>query len=281
MKTVKHVVRQIFSQEIVETVPLSGGCLGSVARLRLMDGKEIIAKSGDNLACEVWMINFLNERKLLPMPEIYYGDENIILMSLLPGKPESLNRNAQYHLAESVAALHGNRADQFGLSRDTVIGPLRQPNRQAGNWGAFFRDHRLLFMADQAYLAGRLPEDLHQDIRLFSQRLDIFLDHEPVPSLIHGDLWGGNILSRQGRITGFVDPALYYADPEIELAFMTLFNTVGHDFFDAYGSLRPFDEGGFQRRRNVYLLYPLLVHVALFGGSYVEQLKRTLKTLQQ
>jgi fructosamine-3-kinase len=97
-----------------------------------------------------------------------------------------------------------------------------------------------------------------------------------LPSAIHGDLWGGNILSSGHRISGLIDPALYYADAEIELAFMTLFGSVGDRFFRSYGERSALRPGFFEARRDLYNLYPLLVHVRLFGGGYVAQVERTL-----
>ena len=90
-------------------------------------------------------------------------------------------------------------------------------------------------------------------------------------------MWGGNVLVREGRIAGFVDPAIYYADAEIELAFSTLFSTFGEPFFARYGEIRPMRPGFFEQRRDIYNLYPLLVHTRLFGGHYAGAVKRTLK----
>ena len=106
--------------------------------------------------------------------------------------------------------------------------------------------------------------------------LDRWLVEPARPSLIHGDMWGGNVLARGGRIAGFVDPAIYYADPEIELAFSTLFSTFSDAFFERYGALRPLRPGFFEQRRDLYNLYPLLVHSRLFGGPYPDAVARTL-----
>ena len=90
-------------------------------------------------------------------------------------------------------------------------------------------------------------------------------------------MWDGNVLCQNGRIGGFVDPAIYYADPEIELAFATLFNTFDRPFFDRYTEIRPISPGFFEERRHIYNLYPLLVHVRLFGGSYVNSVDGVLQ----
>ena len=95
-------------------------------------------------------------------------------------------------------------------------------------------------------------------------------------SLIHGDVWTTNVLARNGRVTGFIDPAIYYAHAEIELAFTTLFGTFDEDFLRRYEELRPIAPGFMEVRRDIYNLYPLLVHVRLFGGGYVASVESIL-----
>jgi fructosamine-3-kinase len=107
-------------------------------------------------------------------------------------------------------------------------------------------------------------------------KLHLWIAPDQAPALIHGDLWGGNILARQARIVGLIDPALYFADPEIELAFMTLFGSVGKNFFARYAERGSLRAGFFEERRDLYNLYPLLVHVRLFGGAYVQQVENVL-----
>ena len=114
-------------------------------------------------------------------------------------------------------------------------------------------------MARLAMEAGRLPASDMTRIETLAGRLDRWIDQPAAPSLIHGDMWTGNLLARGGRVAGFVDPAIYYADPEIELAFSTLFGTFGEPFFARYGEHRPIRPGFFEARRDLYNLYPLLV----------------------
>ena len=131
-------------------------------------------------------------------------------------------------------------------------------------------------MGGEARRAGRLPEELFKRLEAFAGKIENWIAEPKHPSLIHGDLWGGNVLSGQGRIAGFVDPAIYYADPEIELAFSTMFTTFGQPFFKRYGEIRPIAPGFFEERRDIYNLYPLLVHVRLFGSGYVSGVEHTL-----
>lgn len=134
----------------------------------------------------------------------------------------------------------------------------------------------LLYMTNIARLSGNLSLEFYRRLEKFAENLEKFLIEPDAPSLIYGDMWGGNILALNGKIAGFVDPAIYYAHPEIELAFSTLFGTFGQAFFDAYQELRPIEPGFFSERRDIYNLYPLLVHVRLFGGGYASQVDSIL-----
>jgi fructosamine-3-kinase len=107
-------------------------------------------------------------------------------------------------------------------------------------------------------------------------RLGRWLAEPPAASILHGDMWTGNALVNNGKIAGFIDPAIYFGDPEIELAFTTMFGTFGEGFFRKHEGLRGLAPGVFEEHRDIYNLYPLLVHVRLFGGSYVQSIDNTL-----
>jgi len=131
-------------------------------------------------------------------------------------------------------------------------------------------------MGGEAARAGRMPQRLYARLEKFADNIERWLNEPEHPSLIHGDVWTTNVLAHNGRITGFIDPAVYYAHPEIELAFTTLFGTFGSAFFERYRELRPLKPGFFEERRDIYNLYPLLVHVRLFGGGYAASVDQTL-----
>jgi len=261
--------------------PLSGGCVAEIYRADFEDGERLVAKlagADGDLTLEAYMLEYLGTQSELPVPAVVHDAADLLIMDYIETSG-GLTAGAERHAAELLAALHGVSAPAFGHERDTLIGPLHQPNPQNPSWCAFFRDQRLLHMARVAMEAGRLPATTMARIETLAGRLDDWIEEPDNPSLIHGDMWGGNVLARDGRIAGFIDPAIYYADPEIELAFSTMFSTFGAPFFERYNEIRPLKPGFFEDRRELYNLYPLLVHVRLFGGGYLGGVEATLKKL--
>ncbi|MPY68816.1 MAG: phosphotransferase [Alphaproteobacteria bacterium] len=262
----------------LRATPLSGGSIAAVWRLDMTSGEALVAKTGPagaGLEREGRMLDYLRDRTALPAPRTLHAADRLLVMTHVAAG-DVIDAAAERHAAELLAALHGIHAPRFGMAFDTPLGGLAQPNGWMESWRAFFRDRRLMPMAQAGLEAGRLPAPLMARIERLCGRLDSRIAEDAPPSLIHGDIWGGNVLVRQGRIAAFVDPALYYADAEIELAFATLFSTFGEAFFARYGELRPLRPGFFEERRDLYNLYPALVHVRLFGGGYAGMVDRLL-----
>ena len=278
--TWRRRVEEALGAPLESVEPLGGGCIGQVFRLQLANGDQRVAKVDEGpqprLDVEAFMLQYLREHSNLPVPRVYYAETDLLVMEFLPGESR-FSAEAQAHAAELLAALHNVTADRFGLERSTLIGGLHQPNPWYDSWITFFAEKRLLYMAREAEMAGRLPAQVRRRLERLVVALPRWLEEPAAPSLIHGDVWTTNVLAREGRIAGFLDPAIYYAHPEIELAFTTLFGTFREPFFRRYQELRPIAMGFFEERRDLYNLYPLLVHVRLFGGSYVQSVKRVLQ----
>lgn len=260
---------------IVGEQALAGGCIADVRRLTLSDGRDVVAKLGQGLALEGFMLTYLADHSRLPVPKVLFCAEDLLVMDYLPTSG-ALSDAAQEDAADHLAALHGVTAERFGFDRTTVIGGLKQPNAEDTSWCDFFRDQRLMYMTETAVHTKKLPAEVALRIAKLADRLERWIDDTARPSLIHGDMWTGNVLVRNDRIAGFVDPAIYYADPEIELAFSTLFGTFGEAFFKRYAEHRPI-RPGFSERKDIYNLYPLLVHVRLFGAPYVGDVDMILR----
>ncbi|NHK26889.1 fructosamine kinase family protein [Parvularcula flava] len=270
---------------IISTESLGAGTSGSgttLIRLSLEGGGDLVAKEAtgkfSGLDLEGWMLGYLAEHADFPVPAVYHAEDRLLIMDYLPSGG-LMSASCEEEVADAVAALHRVKAEQYGLERDTVIGPLPQPNAESDDWRAFFAEHRLLHMGRKALEEGRMDQGVLIRLERVCARLDDLIPDPAPPTLIHGDLWGGNVLCGSDGLSGFIDPAIYYADPEIELAFMTLFGTVGDRFFRRYGAHHAIRPGFFEIRRDLYNLYPLLVHVRLFGGGYLGQVQSILRRL--
>jgi fructosamine-3-kinase len=269
----------VFDQPLAHTRPLSGGQIGEVYLLEGTEGGRAVAKVDPSphavLDVEAYMLTYLAEQSALPVPAVWHSTPNLLLMSYISGQSH-FSPTAEAHAADLLAQLHDITAPHYGLERDTLIGRFVQPNTTHTSWIDFFREERLLHRGRAALEDGLLPAPLFARLEGFCGQLEQWLVEPARPSLIHGDIWANNVLAEHGRVTGFIDPAIYYADAEMELAYIALFHTFGATFFERYQAHRPLDSGFFEVRRHIYALYPLLVHVHHFGGDYVSQVAQVL-----
>jgi len=269
---------------VIETAPLGVGFGLTGLVVRLQDGRHLAVKAhtrgdGPSLEVEGYMLSELERLSDLPVPHVHFAADDLLVMDFIDHDGGPITDDVERHAAALLAALHANPRETFGYERDTLIGPLPQPNPKHERWIPFFRDARLMYTARAAHEEGRLPARLFARLERLAGRLDDSLIEPAHPSLLHGDLWTGNVLIKSNRIAGFVDPAIYFGHPEIELAFTTMFGTFGHAFFEAYESLAPLEPEFHEVRRDLYNLYPTLVHVRLFGASYLAPIERTLARL--
>lgn len=180
-------------------------------------------------------------------------------------------------LGQQLAAMHRNQWDHFGWTRDNTIGSTPQPNTPSDNWVEFYREQRLRF---QLELAARHGGDglLNNGERLVADLEGFFTDYQPVPSLLHGDLWGGNYSTDRDGNPVIFDPATYYGDREADIAMTELFGGFPHDFYAAYNDAWPLD-AGYKTRKTLYNLYHVINHFNLFGGGYLSQADHMISSL--
>ncbi|MBX5461388.1 MAG: fructosamine kinase family protein [Steroidobacteraceae bacterium] len=181
-------------------------------------------------------------------------------------------------LGEQLAQLHRKTAAQFGWRRDNTIGSTPQINTPASDWPTFLRDQRLRYQLDLARRSGAPARLLERGARLLERIGDFFADHRPEPSLLHGDLWGGNFAADASGVPVLFDPAVYYGDREADIAMTRLFGGFPASFYAAYESVWPLSSSA-RERTDLYNLYHVLNHFNLFGGGYRAQAEALIDRL--
>ena len=272
-------LEEVFGQRPLAEVNLPGGSIGEVHLVKMADGEQLVAKLGGRaeggLLIEAAMLRYLADHSQLPVPAVIHAEDTLLILEFLPGRSE-FSPAAEADAARHLAALHTITAPRFGFDSDTLIGAFSQPNPWSEDWIPFFAEQRLLYMGRLCLEAERLPASYLRRLEAFCDQLDRWLLAPAAPALVHGDIWATNVLAQGDQISAFLDPALYYGHAEVELAYIALFGTFAEPFFRRYQEIRPLPPGFFETRRDVYNLYPLLVHVRHFGGSYLNGVDRTL-----
>ena len=188
------------------------------------------------------------------------------------------NRGNAAALGIGLANMHQHTAETFGWTRDNTIGSIPQKNSINSDWISFWRQHRLGYQLNLARKNGYTDSLQSLGERLLSEFEHFFTDTLPLPSLLHGDLWGGNYAFDQDGQPVIFDPAVYYGDRETDLAMTELFAGFPPDFQAAYRDTWPV-ETGYTVRKQLYNLYHILNHLNLFGPQYLIQAEITMKKL--
>jgi len=260
----------------------SGGCINNGGMLETQNGRIFLKWNSadrypDMFDKEARGLNLLREAQAIAIPEVvevFAGKEYACLVL------EHINSSAPAegfwnNFGRQLGQLHKSEAEQYGLDHDNYMGSLRQINDQKQDLVSFFKECRL---TPQIELAKR---DNKMDVRgltlfdqLFEKLSELLIDD--APSLIHGDLWSGNFMVGVDGQAVLIDPAVAYGHREMDLAMTRLFGGFNQTFYEAYHESYPL-EAGFEDRFDIYNLYPLMIHVNLFGGGYYQQVVNILK----
>ncbi|HSF53458.1 MAG TPA: fructosamine kinase family protein [Algoriphagus sp.] len=253
-------------------------------RLETSEGNFFLKLNFDHerniLAKEAEGLQKLRKSTFLKIPQTFgHGrieDYNYLLSEFIPSSRQQLDY--WENLGLGLAQLHLNTAKKFGLSSDNYIASLPQKNHQFDNWLDFFIEQRLEPMLGMAYFDRLIPLDFLKKFQTIYPKLNsIFPKEKPV--LLHGDLWSGNVICDGEGQPCLIDPAVYFGHREMDLAFSRLFGGFDSRFYDAYDSIVPL-EPDFESRMGIYNLYPLLVHLNLFGTAYLPGIEKILKRFQ-
>lgn len=280
-----HLIRKM-GNPITSAEQVSGGSINRAARIEIKQQSPFFLKwntgrhAADMFEKEIRGLQLLREAGTelhIPNVEIYGKTPDgtgFILMEYV-GKNSGDTASAE-HFGRQLAHLHQQSRETFGLDHDNYIGRLPQSNRTHSSWVSFFVEERIHPQLKQAVDSGNLPASTRNKFQEISKKLLDIFPEEP-PALLHGDLWGGNYFFDTNGIATLFDPAVYYGHREIELAFTHLFGGFSDTFYQAYNNAYPV-KNGFSERKDLYNLYPLLVHTNMFGGHYGRQVQSIIKS---
>lgn len=266
MSVPDEVIERLAGSAVVRQHRFPGGDISGASEVCLADGRTVVAKHGPVVDVEARMLKAMAHSDA-PIPAVLgYGD-GVLLIERLPSGG-SLKNEAWMSLAETLSTLHKVTGDDYGWHENYALRDVIVENGPLDNWPNFWAERRLLCHV------AHLPVPLGKRVRGLAAKLPDILPAKPASCLLHGDLWGGNVLVSNGRVTGLIDPCAYFGDREIDAASLTVFDAPTDNFFEALCL-----EEGWRERQPIYRLWIWLVHVRLFGGSYVSAVARELKIL--
>ncbi len=249
--------------------PLGGGDLSDVIRLWLQSGKSVVAKSGPHPNREGRMLERLAKAGgPVPLP-IASNAEVLVIEDL--GIAAGPTDQSWHGLGKNLRRVHACQGERYGWREDYAFGSVRIANGWNDRWPDFWFERRLA--AD----IEALPVELARRLETLEPRVKDVLPDRPHASLLHGDLWSGNLHFTTSGGAYLIDPACYYGHAEVDLAMLMLFGSPPKVFWEAYGTL----DDGWDRRRYAYQLWPALVHLRLFGAGYRALVERLLLALER
>ncbi|MEF1282496.1 fructosamine kinase family protein [Vibrio sp. M250220] len=272
----------MFAYEISEKCKVHGGEINEC--YMISDGEQRyfvkVNQRGSlpNFEAEAECIHMLRESRTVSVPELVLAgttkDNAFIILNYLPTKPLDDSKNS-YLFGQQIAALHQwGEQQEYGFDQDNFIGATIQPNKWDRKWSRFFAEQRIGWQLQLMQEKGINLVDINDFTQLIQTRL---ANHQPKPSLLHGDLWHGNVAS---SVFGPIcyDPASYWGDRECDIAMTELFGGFQPEFYQGYESILPLDIS-YSERKDIYNLYHLLNHYNQFGGHYLDQSEKMIRKI--
>lgn len=258
-----------------------GGCINHGGKLSTATGDFFLKwndaqKFPGMFEAESKGLQLLSQPAAIHIPNVIgCGEEGSFQFLVLEFiEQKSRTKNYWQLLGERLAKLHGQHSDTFGLDHDNYIGSLPQKNDRDTSWTNFFIEKRLTVQLNLAESSGEVSASFRKKFEKLFLKLASLLPEEK-PALLHGDLWSGNLIADEKGEPCLIDPAVYYGNREADLAMTKLFGGFDSQFYDCYNEAFPLQKGS-ERRLDLYNLYPLLVHMNLFGGTYKRSVENIL-----
>ncbi|MEJ1236775.1 fructosamine kinase family protein [Chryseolinea sp. T2] len=261
-----------------------GGCINHGGTIHTTNGDFFLkwneaSRLNGMFESEARGLQLLRATRAIHVPEVvstgHTGKYQYLLLENIAA--ESQRGDYWETLGRQLAKLHRSQHSHYGLDHNNYIGSIPQSNEPLSSWREFFQNRRLKPLLDLAIRKGLAPSRWNERFELLFKRFDGLLPEEPA-SLVHGDLWQGNVIVNTLGAPCLIDPAVYYGHREVDLAMTKLFGDFDRSFYAAYNEEYPLLPGSAERFE-IYNLYPLLVHLLLFGATYVAPIQSTLEVV--
>ena len=269
---------------VARAAPVGGGCIHESVALEGPDEVRYFAKLNDERFAPAFeaeadgLIALAGSGMRVPKPIAQGAVERrafLVLEFLALGTGADA---AHRELGRRLARQHGHRGPHFGWSRDNFLGLTAQPNAPCASWAEFWQSRRLVPQLAAARANGHDGHLQSLGAQVIAAVPRLLASHDPAPALLHGDLWSGNAAFLRNGTPIVFDPAVYYGDPEADLAMTELFGGFPESFYEGYREVRGIAEG-YRLRRVLYNLYHILNHLNLFGAGYRSQAERMMERL--
>ncbi len=282
-----EIEKLLDNKKIIDSKLLSDSFGINCLKIVTDDSKEFIVKyyykNNDEfnaIKSETDNLLFYSKQNFNQFPSIINYNDNLLIMSFVNNNDDQPSQTND-DLLNSIISLHSNKSKNYGFNFDTQIGGLRQINSSSKNWLEFYRDKRLTYIFNLVNKNQPMDKTINAKIDLLIKKIDNFIPNKPISSLLHGDLWEGNILFKNKKFVGFIDPGSFYGHNELEISYLRWFNPkfIDENFLDKYNDHIKIDKY-YLEYEPIYQLYYSLLNVYLWDRRYIEDVSKLLEKIK-
>ena len=286
-KNIKDIEKLINNKKIIDSKLLSDSFGIFCFKVTTQDNISFIVKFYKNanngfnaIKSETKNLNFFDKNNIEYFPKVEFESSDYLIISFINNDNQQPNEICK-DLLNAIISIHSNNFNKYGFDFDTQIGGLRQKNSWSSNWVDFYKKERLGYIFNLINKSDPMDNFLNKKIEKLLNNLHNFIPEKPKSSLLHGDLWEGNILFNEKKFVGFIDPGTFFGHNELEVAYLTWFNPnfIKNGFLERYNEIIKIDKN-YKDYEPVYQLYYSMLNVYLWDRIYVNDVRKLLNKIK-